>query len=80
MCCHYINGIIYKFELNESRTGFIFEDESLQDFILNEGDNYDELIFGTGFGRISDMKFGPDGSLYVASHLSNGALFKIGFK
>jgi len=26
------------------------------------------------------MKFGPDGSLYVASHLSNGALFKIGFK
>ena len=47
---------------------------------LNEGDNYDELIFGTGFGRISDMKFGPDGSLYVASHLSNGALFKIGFK
>ena len=76
----YINGIIYKFELNESRTGFIFEDESLQDFILNEGDNYDELIFGTGFGRISDMKFGPDGSLYVASHLSNGALFKIGFK
>jgi len=23
------------------------------------------------------MKFGPDGSLYVASHLSNGALFKI---
>ena len=76
----YINGIIYKFELNESRTGFIFEDKSLQDFILNEGDTYDEIIFGTGFGRISDMKFGPDGSLYVASHLSNGALFKIGLK
>ncbi len=76
----YINGIIYKFELNEDRTGFIFQDESLQDLVLHDGDNYDEIIFGTGFGRISDMKFGPDGSLYVASHLSNGALFKISLK
>jgi glucose/arabinose dehydrogenase len=76
----YLNGIIYKFELNESRTGFVFEDPSLQDLILNDGDNYDEIIFGAGFGRISDMKFGPDGSLYVASHLSNGALFKISLK
>ena len=76
----YINGIIYKFELNEDRTGFVFQDESLQDLVLHDGDNYDEIIFGTGFGRISDMKFGPDGSLYVASHLSNGALFKISLK
>ena len=76
----YINGIIYKFELNEDRTGFIFQDESLQDLVLHDGDNYDEIIFGSGFGRISDMKFGPDGSLYVASHLSNGALFKISLK
>ena len=76
----YINGIIYKFELNEDRTKFIFQDESLQDLILNDTDTYDEIIFGTGFGRISDMKFGPDGSLYVATHLSNGALFKISLK
>jgi len=76
----YLNGIIYKFELNDTRDGFIFKDQSLQDMILNDGDSYEEIIFATGFGRISDMKFGPDGSLYVASHLHNGALFKISFK
>ena len=73
----YIFGKIYKFELNDSRDGFVFQDPSLQDLIFHEGYNSDEIIFATEFGRISDMKFGPDGSLYVASHLSNGALFKI---
>ena len=73
----YIFGKIYKFELNEARDGFVFQDPSLQDLIFHEGDNNEEIMFATDFGRISDMKFGPDGSLYVASHLSNGALFKI---
>ena len=73
----YIFGKIYKFELNETRDGFVFQDPSLQDLIFHEGDNNEEIMFATEFGRISDMKFGPDGSLYVASHLSNGALFKI---
>jgi glucose/arabinose dehydrogenase len=75
----YLFGTIYKFELNDARDGFVFNEPSLQDLILNEGDNYDEIIFATGFGRISDMKFGPDGSLYVASFLHNGALFKISY-
>ena len=73
----YLFGTIYKFELNDARDGFLFNESSLQDLILNEGDNYDEIVFGTGFGRISDMKFGPDGSLYVASFFHNGALYKI---
>lgn len=73
----YLFGTIYKFELNDARDGFVFNEPSLQDLILNEGDSSDEIVFGTGFGRISDMKFGPDGSLYVASHFNNGALFKI---
>ena len=73
----YLFGTIYKFELNDARDGFLFNEPSLQDLILNEGDNYNEIVFGTGFGRISDMKFGPDGSLYVASFFHNGALYKI---
>ena len=73
----YLFGTIYKFELNDARDGFLFNEPSLQDLILNEGDNYNEIVFGTGFGRISDMKFGPDGSLYVASYFHNGALYKI---
>ena len=31
----------------------------------------DEILFGTGFGIISDMKFGPDGNLYVVSLFDN---------
>ena len=73
----YLFGTIYKFELNDARDGFLFNEPSLQDLILIEGDNYNEIVFGTGFGRISDMKFGPDGSLYVASFFHNGALYKI---
>ena len=73
----YLFGTIYKFELNDVRDGFVFSEPSLQDLILNEGDNYNEIVFGTEFGRISDMKFGPDGSLYVASFFHNGALYKI---
>ena len=73
----YLFGTIYKFELNDARDGFLFNEPSLQDLILNEGDNYNEIVFGTEFGRISDMKFGPDGSLYVASFFHNGALYKI---
>ena len=73
----YIYGNIYKFKLNSDRNSFVFENPQLHDLVLNEFDDDEEIIFGTGFGHISDMKFSPDGSLYVATHYNNGALFKI---
>ena len=36
----------------------------------------DEIIFGTGFGCISDVVAGPDGLLYIVS-LSDGAIYRI---
>ena len=36
----------------------------------------DEILFGKNFGMISDMKFGPDGSLYVIS-LMEGKIYRI---
>ena len=41
-------------------------------------DNYDmdEIVFAKNFGIISDMKFGPDGALYVIS-LMEGKIYKI---
>ena len=54
-----------------------FKNDELKDLVLNENDNYDEIIFGENFGRISDIKFSPDGSLYVATHVNNGAIFKL---
>ena len=36
----------------------------------------DEILFGKNFGIISDITFGPDGSLYVISYL-DGIIYKI---
>ena len=36
----------------------------------------DEIIFAKNLGLISDMKFGPDGGLYVIS-LMEGKIYKI---
>ncbi len=41
-----------------------------------EFDPMDEILFGKNFGMISDMKFGPDGALYVIS-LMEGKIYRI---
>lgn len=69
------NGNIYKFKLNSDRNGFILQDESLQDLVQNETDSNEEIIFGQGFGCITDIKF-KDGIMYVVS-LTDGIIYKI---
>lgn len=71
-----INGNIYEFVLNSARDGFIFENEGLQDKILNNEDSMKEIIFGTGFGCITDLKVGSDGMLYIVS-LTEGKIFRV---
>ena len=78
------HGNIYRFELNQDRTGFVFNDPALADLVVNiiqtngesKKESMDEILFGTGFGCITDLKFGPDGFLYVAS-ISSGAIYRI---
>jgi len=77
------NGNIYKFRLNEARTDFVFESEHLHDKVVNflqkdsiENESMEEILFGTNFGLISDIEFGPDGSLYVVS-LIDGIIYRI---
>jgi glucose/arabinose dehydrogenase len=76
------NGIIYKFKLDETRTKFVFESPHLQDNVLNMlkdssgNEPMDEIVFAKNLGIISDMKFGPDGALYVIS-LMEGKIYKI---
>ena len=70
-------GDLYRFELNDSRDGFIFENPDLQDLVLNELDNDEEIIFGKNFGCITDVEYSYDGYLYVISYLNNGAIYKI---
>jgi len=78
-------GNIYKFKLNSERTGFVFTSEHLKDLVVNKiidenGDkmveSMNEIIFGTGFGCITDLEFGPDGNLYVVS-LSDNVIYRI---
>lgn len=70
------NGNLYRFKMNQDRTGFVFESPQLADKTVNVGDSMDEIIFGTDFGCITDVEEGPDGYLYILS-LSEGKIFRI---
>ena len=69
-------GILYHFKLNENRDGFKFDDEALQDLVLNKEDNPNEIILATGFLGITDIKQGPDGLIYIVS-IGDGKIFRI---
>ena len=70
------DGILYHFKLNENRDGFKFDDETLQDLVLNKEDNPNEIILATGFSGITDIKQGPDGLIYIVS-VGDGKIFRI---
>jgi len=69
-------GNLYKFELNSDRTEFVFDDPALTDRVINAGERMEEIVFGTGFGCITDLEVAPDGSLYVVS-LTHDAIYRI---
>ena len=69
------NGRIYHFDLNEKRDGLVLS-AKLADKVADSDQETSELIFGSGFGGISDMDVGPDGYLYVLS-FGKGSIYKI---
>lgn len=74
-----INGNIYHFDLNLQRTELLFPPGKLWDGVANSSDALDDVIFGKGFGGISDIKVGlDDGYLYVLRFSkSKGAIYRI---
>ena len=70
------NGIIYKFDLNQNRDGFVFSNPELSDLVLDIGDDPTEIQWGSGFGCITDMEMGPDNYLYLVS-VSSGKIYRI---
>ena len=72
----FLGGILYKFELNENRDGFIFDNDELSDLVLNKDDEPSEIIFGAGFAGITDIKMGPDGLLYIVT-IGDGKIHRI---
>jgi len=69
------NGRLYHFELNESRTGLVLE-EPLDDKVADDDSETEDIVFGEGFGSISDLEVGPDGYLYVVS-IGLGGIYRI---
>ena len=78
-------GHLFKFKLNEERTQLVFDTPNLQDRIANfttlesgekDFEPLDEIVFGTGFGCITDVDMGPDGSIYVTS-ITDNTIYRI---
>jgi glucose/arabinose dehydrogenase len=69
-------GNIYHFDLMGNRTNLIL-DGLLADKMSNNSTENQDIIFGEGFGGISDLEVGPyDGYLYVVS-LGHGNIYRI---
>jgi len=71
------NGRIYHFKLNNERTDLVLPEIHARTFIenpVNFGDK--DVVFGDGFGGITDLTVGPDGYLYVVS-IGQGKVFRI---
>ena len=47
---------------------------SLKDRIANNVEESNEVIFANGFGRITDLKIGLDGYMYVLSSEDDGVV------
>jgi hypothetical protein len=69
-------GTLYHFKPNAIRDGFDFQGAGLADLVADDQVELQELIFGTEFGGISDLKVGPDGLLYILS-LTEGRIFVV---
>ena len=74
-----INGNIYHFRLDPNRTELLLPKGPLEDRVVSSSDTLDGIIFGSGFGGITDIKVGPvDGYLHVLTFdSSQGTIFRI---
>jgi hypothetical protein len=71
------NGRIYHFDLTQDRTHIMLNGPLASKLIKNPRmEGLDQILFGEGFGGITDIKVGPDGYLYVVS-IGLGKIFKI---
>jgi aldose sugar dehydrogenase len=71
------NGRIYHFNLNADRTELVVPNSLASNFFTSlDAPGMEEILFGEGFGGITDLTVGPDGYLYVVS-IGQGKVFRI---
>lgn len=71
------NGRIYHFKMNGERNDLVLP-EVLGDRYIQNRVNFGtgDIVFGEGFGGITDLSVGPDGYLYIVS-IGQGKVFRI---
>jgi len=71
------NGNLYHFDLSKDRTKLVFNG-SITDKIVHslQREELNTILFGEGFGSVTDLEVGVDGYLYVVSY-EEGKIFKI---
>lgn len=72
----YNNGRLYFFEVNDTRTGIKIGDLQTGTFVADNSGRVSDVTFGEGFGRITDIKTGRDGYLYILS-FDRGEIYRI---
>jgi glucose/arabinose dehydrogenase len=74
----YNNGNIYYFEVNKDRSGIKFDasQTGLIDLVADNEEELSTIIFGSGFGSITDIATGPDGFFYILS-FDDGIIYRI---
>jgi aldose sugar dehydrogenase len=72
-----LHGNVYHFDLSEDRSELDLGEELDDKIADTEETGEDQIVFGRGFGVVSDLEVGPeDGYLYIVSH-SNGKIYRI---
>jgi aldose sugar dehydrogenase len=71
------NGRIYNFNLTSDRNDIVLPPE-LSSRVIEKPSSpgVSSIVFGEGFGGITDLEVGPDGNLYVVS-IGLGSIFQI---
>lgn len=74
----YNGGNLYFFKVNDQRNELELDEfgRSLSDRVVDNDQELSSIIFGTGFGGITDIKTGPDGLLYILS-IGDGSIYTI---
>ena len=73
-----INGTLHHFDLLPNRSALALTGV-LSDKVANTNDELKDVVFGQGFGLITDLETGPDGYLYVLSfyYRNTGIIYRI---
>jgi len=76
-----LDGHLFQLQLTGNRTKIGVDDPRLEDRVADNLDKWEiteseSLLFGTGFGVVTDVRTGPNGNLFLVS-LSHGSVYEI---